>query len=186
MTVLYHHKDLISSEFIPTTHSHTHAYSTQKASRLLKRKKTHLLFKTLLYQKLINTQIFAVQHVAYMWHICGHVNVSILNMVFKCPITPPPTYTMHFLKATYVVSNKLDIVLVFPCNPQLTDENPATPEPAMSYTDIMRTCRMMRSEETANEASSVSRTSGQHELGGLCCVEVTDIMAVRWPVALIS
>lgn len=56
----------------------------------------------------------------------------------------------------------------------------------MSYTDIMRTCRMIRSEETANETSFVSRTSGQHELGGLCCVEVTDIIAVTWPVALTS
>lgn len=80
-----------------------------------------------------------------------------------------------------VVSNNLDIALVFPCNPRLTDENPAT-----SYTDIMRTCRMMRSEETANEASSVSRTSAKHEFGGLCCVEVTDMMVVTWPVALTS
>lgn len=75
---------------------------------------------------------------------------------------------------------------MFPCNPQLTDENPATPEPATSYADIVRTCRMMRSEETANEASSVSWTSAQHEFGGLCCVEVTDIMVVTWPVALTS
>lgn len=84
------------------------------------------------------------------------------------------------------VSNKLDIALVFPCNPQLADENPATAEPATSYTDIMKTCRMMRSEETVNEACSLSRTSGQHEFGGLCCVEVTDIMVVTWPVALTS